>query len=53
MTDRERLQAVEALAQQLYEQSEPGATPWARRARTVREPWLAKARKILAAPEPE
>jgi hypothetical protein len=47
MTDSERRWAVETLAQKLYEESEPGATPWARRGRTIREPWLAKARRIL------
>lgn len=47
MTDSRRQRAVETLAQQLYEESEPGATPWARRGRTIREPWLARARRIL------
>jgi hypothetical protein len=43
----ERLRAIETLAQQLYEQSEPGATPWAKRERTVRDAWLAKAKRVL------
>jgi hypothetical protein len=42
-----RLQAIEVLARQLYEESEPGATPWARRECTVREAWLGKAKQIL------
>jgi hypothetical protein len=47
LVHRARLKAIEALAQQLYEESEPGATPWARRERTVREAWLSKAKQIL------
>lgn len=53
MTERERLHAIETLAQQLYEESEPGATPWAQRGRSVREPWIAKARGLLEAPKPD
>jgi hypothetical protein len=53
VTDPQRLRAIETLAQQLYEESEPGATPWARRERTVREPWLAAARRILEEAAPE
>jgi hypothetical protein len=51
LTDRARLWAIERLAQQLYEESEPGATPWSRRERTVRDPWLTKAKRILEAAE--
>jgi hypothetical protein len=47
LTDRERLHAIETLAQRLYEESEPGATPWARRDRAVRDGWIATARRIL------
>jgi hypothetical protein len=53
LTDRERLHAIESLAQRLYEESEPGATPWVQRGRSVREAWIAAARRILAAPKPE
>jgi hypothetical protein len=40
---------VEALAQKLYEESDPGATPWAERSLVVRDPWLAVAKKRLMA----
>ena len=53
MSDRDRLHAIEKLAQQLYEESEPGATPWAQRGRSVREAWIATARRILDAPKAE
>jgi hypothetical protein len=53
LVDGERLRAIETLAQQLYEQSEPGATPWARRERTVRGAWLTKAKRILEAADRE
>jgi len=35
--------AVEALAQSLYEADNPTNVPWARRDRTIRDPWLRKA----------
>jgi len=34
---------VEALAQRLYEAGNPTNIPWARRDRTVRDPWLREA----------
>jgi hypothetical protein len=40
---------VEALAQKLYEASDPEATPWAERSLVVRDPWLAVAKKRLLA----
>jgi hypothetical protein len=40
---------VEALAQKLYEESDPEATPWAERSLVVRDPWLAAAKKRLLA----
>ncbi len=40
--------SVEELAQALYEASDPGATPWVRRGRVVREPWLQAARERIA-----
>jgi hypothetical protein len=40
---------VEALAQKLYEESDPEATPWAERRLVVRDPWLAVAKKRLLA----
>ncbi len=39
----ERRRRVEALAQQLYEASDPNGTPWAKRALIVRDPWLVRA----------
>jgi hypothetical protein len=53
VSERERLRAIETLAQQLYEESEPGATPWARRGRAVRDAWLAAARRMLEAAKPD
>ena len=38
-----RRRSIEALAQALYEASDPNATPWARRNPVIREPWLALA----------
>jgi hypothetical protein len=40
---------VEALAQKLYEESDPKATPWAERSLVVRDPWLTVAKKRLLA----
>lgn len=39
---------VEALAQSLYEAGNSTNIPWARRDRTVREPWLREAHNHLA-----
>jgi hypothetical protein len=38
---------VEALAQKLYEASDPEGLPWADRRLVMRDPWLAVARKRL------
>jgi hypothetical protein len=48
MAEFEARRAVEALAQALYEASDPGGTPWVRRNEAVREPWLRLARQQLA-----
>ena len=40
---------VEALAQKLYEASDPEGTRWAERSLVVRDPWLTVARKRLLA----
>jgi hypothetical protein len=40
--------SVEALAQALYEASDPTGVRWARRARVIREPWLALAEAQIA-----
>ena len=42
-----RRRSIEALAQALYEASDPNATPWARRNRIIREPWLALAEQQI------
>jgi hypothetical protein len=47
----ERRRSVEALAQALYEASDPGGVPWARRTQIVRDPWLRKAEQQLPAAE--
>ena len=39
-TPTERRRTVEALAQALYEASDPVGVPWVRRPRIVREAWL-------------
>ena len=36
----ERRRLVEALAQALYEASDPVGAPWVRRTRVIREAWL-------------
>lgn len=43
----ERRHRVEALAQQLYEASDPNGTPWARRTPIVRDPWLVRAEQQI------
>ena len=43
---------VEALAQKLYEASDPEGTRWAERSLVVRDPWLAVAKKRLLAAMP-
>jgi hypothetical protein len=39
----ERHRSVEALAQALYEASDPGGIPWVKRTQVARDPWLRKA----------
>jgi hypothetical protein len=39
---------IEALAQALYEASDPHGLAWARRSRTIRDAWIESARKTLA-----
>jgi len=48
MAGPEAQRSVEELAQALYEASDPGGTPWVRRGRVVREPWLELARERIA-----
>jgi hypothetical protein len=43
--------STEELAQALYEASDPGGIPWAKRGRIVREAWLEAARLKLATPD--
>jgi hypothetical protein len=40
--------SVEALAQTLYEASDPSGIPWAKRGGAVRDPWLRVARQQIA-----
>jgi len=44
----ERGRLVQALAQSLYEESDPGSTPWAKRPRIVRDAWLLRAEQQLS-----
>ena len=46
-----RRRVVEALAQALYEASDPGGVPWAKRTQVVRDPWLRKAEEQSPSPE--
>jgi hypothetical protein len=46
-SEKEQRRAAEALAQALYEAEDPGGIAWAKRTQTVREPWLARARRQL------
>ena len=39
---------IEALAQALYEASDPQGLAWARRGRTIRDAWVESARRKLA-----
>lgn len=45
--------AVDALAQSLYEAHNSDGVAWARRAPTVREPWLLLARRQLQVSAPK
>ena len=49
MAQSDTSRPVEELAQSLYEASDPGGIPWAKRTRIVREPWLESARLQIAA----
>lgn len=44
----ERRRSVEALAQALYEQSDPDGLPWAKRPLVVRDAWLLRAEQQLS-----
>ena len=48
MAQSDTSRSVEQLAQSLYEGSDPGGIPWAKRTRMVREPWLEAARLQIA-----
>jgi hypothetical protein len=48
MAGPEARRSIEELAQALYEASDPDGTPWVRRGRVVREPWLQLARERIA-----
>jgi hypothetical protein len=43
----EKRRLVEGLAQTLYEASDPGSTPWAKRPLVVRDAWLLRAKQEL------
>ena len=43
----ERRRLVEDLAEALYAGSDPVGVPWARRTRTVRDPWLLRAERQI------
>jgi hypothetical protein len=47
----ERRRLVEALAQALYEASDPNGVPWAKRTPTVRDPWLVRAEQQIPSSE--
>ena len=49
MAQSDTSRSVEELAQSLYEASDPGGIPWAKRTRIVRAPWLEAARLQIAA----
>jgi hypothetical protein len=46
-----RRRAVEALAQALYEASDPAGVPWVRRRPIIREPWLVLAAQQIKTSE--
>ena len=46
----EKRRLVEALAQRLYEASDPDGVSWAKRTRTVRDAWLLTAERQLSPP---
>jgi hypothetical protein len=43
----EQRRAIEALAQALYEESDPAGVTWAKRPLSVRDAWLLKAQQQL------
>jgi len=43
----ERHRLVEALAQTLYEASDPSGVPWVKRSRIVRDAWLQRAEQQI------
>jgi hypothetical protein len=47
MRPNEERQAIEALAQSLYEAEDPAGIAWVKRAQIVREPWIQRARQQL------
>jgi len=47
MRPNEERQALEALAQPLYEAEDPAGIAWVKRAQIVREPWIQRARQQL------
>lgn len=47
MTANQDPQAVEALAQALYEKEDPAGAAWSKRAQIVRDPWIQRARQQL------
>jgi hypothetical protein len=47
MSPNQERQAVEALAQALYEAEDPAGIAWVKRAQIVREPWIQRARQQL------
>ncbi len=48
MRPNEEQQAIEALAQSLYEAEDPAGIAWVKRAQIVREPWIQRARQQLS-----
>jgi len=48
MAQSDTSRSVEQLAKSIYEASDPGGIPWAKRTRIVREPWLEAARLQIA-----
>jgi hypothetical protein len=42
-----RRRLVEALAQTLYEASDPSGVPWVKRTQIVRDPWLQQAEQQI------
>ena len=51
MSPNQERQAVEALAQALYEAEDPAGIAWVKRAQIVREPWIQRAWQQLGTSE--